>query len=218
LKKKEGDYVIKEIKKKNYLPIYMSHDLLSFINTFEKLKIPFKIIYITRHPVDNIFSVYKRYEKLKSKNKIKLNFNNPRIYCSMVKIVDNLLPYYALNQHKKFLKYSHVEKYAFAILNSIRKSIIEYKKYKNKSKIHFIRYDDLAVNPREELKKISNFISKKTSKFTSKSMKIHHLPRKIDYFQREYKKNYLKKYLRQDIYKELEKYIEKYENNTIFKT
>ena len=41
----------------------MTHDLLSMIDSFKKLNISFKLIYTYRHPIDNIFSFFKKYEK-----------------------------------------------------------------------------------------------------------------------------------------------------------
>ena len=37
LNKMEGDYVIDEIKRRNFLPVYLTHDLLSMIDSFNKI-------------------------------------------------------------------------------------------------------------------------------------------------------------------------------------
>ena len=80
----------------------MSHDLLSMIETFEKFSFNYKLIYTFRHPIDNIFSLIKRYQRVKAKNKLKYDYNNPRIYSMMLKKDNVLLPYYTSGKEKYF--------------------------------------------------------------------------------------------------------------------
>lgn len=216
LKKKEGDYVINEIKKKNYLPIYISHDLLAMINDFEKLKLPYQIIYAYRHPIDNVFSLVKRYEKVKANNKLKYNYNNPRIYGMMIKKNNILMPYFAAGKEKYFLSLNHAEKYVFYYLDSLKNAISNYKKFNKKKKIFFLRYDDFAMDTNEELKKISKFFNLKISNFTKKSLSLNKLPRKIDIHYREEKKKILQKMLKKEYYNELIEISKKYDNKSLF--
>ena len=130
MKKPDGDYVIKEIKKKNHFPVFMSHDLLSMIETFEKFSFNYKLIYTFRHPIDNIFSLIKRYQRVKAKNKLKYNYNNPRIYSMMLKKDNVLLPYYTSEKEKLFLKLNYAEKYTFYYLHSLKNSLKQYKNLK----------------------------------------------------------------------------------------
>jgi len=215
LRKKEGDYVIKEIKKKNFLPIYITHDLLSMIDSFNKLKLPYKLIYTYRHPIDNVFSFFKKYgNKLKSKNKVKYNHNNPRIYQMMIKEKGILLPYYAEKKSKEFLSLKPAEKTVFYYLSSLDRSIQKYKKFKKN--ILTIRYDDFATSTSKELKKISKFLGRNPSNFTKKCLKFHHLPRIMDIKLRKEKKNILKKLINRELFKKIEILSEKYEKKTIF--
>jgi len=215
LNKKEGDYVIDEINKKNYLPVYVSHDLLSMINVFEKMKFPYQVIYTYRHPVDNIFSLFKRYKKLELNKKY--NLNNPRIYQIMIKKNNSLLPYYTFGEEKYFKKLNFAEKIAFYYLYSLKTSIKEYKKFNKKKKILFIKYDDITTKTNEELKKILKFTSLKASSFTNKTLRSNKVPRKIDLKRRNEKKSILKKFLRKKIYDEVLKIEKKYEEKSLFK-
>ena len=83
LKKKEGDYVIDKIKKDKFLPVFMSHDLLSYVKNLEQIKLNFKIVYVIRNPMDNIYSFYSKYNARYKKEKY--NLNNPRFYSLSVK-------------------------------------------------------------------------------------------------------------------------------------
>lgn len=216
LKKPEGDYVIREIKKRNYLPIYLTHDLLSMIDDFEKINLSYKLIYTYRHPIDNIFSLVKRYEKVKSKNKIKYNYNNPRIYSMMIKKDNILLPYYTIGRENYFLKLNHAEKYVFYYFKSLKKSITQYKKFKYKKKIMLIAYDEFAQNTFKVINKIANFLSLKKSTYTNKSLKIEKLPRKMNLKLRDEKSEILRKMINKKMYDEIKSISRKYEKGILF--
>ncbi len=213
--KKEGDHIIKEIIKKNYSPIFITHDLLSMIDSFKKLNIPFKLIYTYRHPIDNIFSFFKKYgKKLTAKNKFKYDHNNPRIYQMMIKEKNTLLPYYVKNKSKEFLSLNSAEKSVFYYLSSLERSIAKYKKHKKN--ILLIRYDDFAERTKKELVKISKFLNCKTSSFTKKCLKFNNVPRVMDIDARKEKKRIISKLINNNFYEKVESITEKYESKTLF--
>ena len=218
LKKKEGDYVINEIKKKKLWLIYMTHDLLSMISNFNELDIPYKLIYTYRHPIDNVFSLIARTKgRLTGFNKLKYNLNHPRAYSMMIKHKGILLPYYSEKKENFFLKLNFAEKSAFYYLNNMYKSIKEFRKNKkNRKNIHFVRYDDFALNTSAEIKKICNFMSCNKTKFTKKSLKLNKLPRPISMEQREKKKKILKRIIKKDFFKKIEMLSDKYDKKVLF--
>ncbi len=215
LTRKEGDYIIKEIKKKNYSPIFMTHDLLSMIDSFKKLKISFKLIYTYRHPIDNIFSFFKKYgKKLKAKNKFKYNHNNPRIYQMMIKERNILLPYYVENESRKFLSLNPAEKSVFYYLSSLKRSMTKYKK--NKKDVLPVRYDDFAEKTKKELTRISKFLNCKPSNFTSKCLKFNNVPRVMNIGARKEKINIIRKLINKNLYEKVEEITKKYEDKILF--
>ncbi len=216
LKKPDGDYVIKEIKKKNHFPVFMSHDLLSMIETFEKFSFNYKLIYTFRHPIDNIFSLIKRYQRVKAKNKLKYDYNNPRIYSMMLKKDNVLLPYYTSGKEKIFLKLNHAEKYTFYYLHSLKNSLKQYKNLKKKGNIYLLSYDNFAKNTKNEIKKLAKFLSLKVSNFTNKSLKKEGLPRKLDITLREKKKEIIKKMINEKMFKEVNNLSLKYDEQSLF--
>lgn len=215
LTKKEGDHIIREIKKRNYSPIFMTHDLLSMIDSFKNLNFSFKLLYTYRHPIDNIFSFFKKYgKKLKSKNKLKYNHNNPRIYQMMIKEKNILLPYYVENQSKEFLSLNPAEKSVFYYLSSLERSIQKYKN--NKKNVLLVRYDDFAEKTNKELIKISNFLNLKPSNFTNKCLKFNNVPRVMDINARQEKKMIIRKLINNSLYEKVERITNKYENKKLF--
>lgn len=219
LKIDEGDYIIKEIQKKNYYPVYMSHDLLSMIKKFNDLRFPYKLIHIYRHPIDNIFSFFKRYQlRLSSSNNTKYDIDDPRIHQMMIKKNGKLFPYYTIQNEKKFLKLNFLEKSTFYYLNSIKNSIRSYKNSKKnlKKKILLIRYDDFAEKTNIEINKICKFLNVKKTNFTSKTLKNNNLPRKMYPNDREFKLEQIKLNINNSLFNDVIKLQEKYERSKLF--
>ena len=215
LNKMEGDYVIDEIKRRNFLPVYMTHDLLSMIDSFNKLKLPYKLIYAYRHPIDNIFSFFKKYgDRLKSKNKYKYNHNNPRIYQMMIKEKGVVLPYYVEKKVNEFLNLSDAEKSVFYYFSSMRRSIEKYRNFKKN--ILMVRYEDFAVSTQREVKRISKFLGCNPTNFTKKCLKFNNLPRIMNHKLRKEKKEILRKLINKKLFKEIEILSDRYEKKTIF--
>ena len=215
----DGDYIIEKIKKKNHTLVYQTHDLLSMVHELNKLNYPYKLIYVYRNPIDNIFSFFKRYQlRLSSKSNDVYNIDNPRIFQMMIKTNNKLLPYYTRNYEKKFLKLNFLEKVVFYYLFSIKNSIKSYKKLSKiqKKKILLIQYDSFAQNVNFEIKKLTNFLNVKKTIHTKKILKKNNLPRKIGKNDRNYKLDIIKKNINSDLFKEVLKIIKKYEPSKIF--
>ena len=219
LKIKDGDHIIKKIKKKNYSLIYQTHDLLSMVNEFNAFDFPYKLLYIYRHPVDNIFSLFKRYQsRINSKSNNNYNIDDPRLYSMMIKINGKLLPWYVKNSEKKFLKFNFLEKVVFYYLFSLKNSISSYEKLKKnqKKKIMLIQYDNFAENVDLQIKDIANFLNVKRSIYTSKILKKNNLPRIIGDNDREFKLNIIKKNINTKLFNNIIKLKKKYEQLKLF--
>ena len=219
LKIKDGDHIIKKIKKKNYHLVYQTHDLLSMVSELNKLNYPYKLLYVYRHPIDNIFSLFKRYQlRVNSKSKNIYDIDDPRLYSMMIKANEKLLPWYVRNSEKKFLKLNFLEKVVFYYLFSVKNSIKSYKKLTKiqKKKIMLIQYDDFAENTNSEIKKLTDFLNVKTTIHTKKILKINNLPRKIGENDRDYKLNMINKNINSDLFKEVIKLKKKYEQLELF--
>lgn len=219
LKIKDGDHIIKKIKKNNHSLVFQTHDLLSMVKELNQLNYPYKLVYVYRNPIDNIFSFYKRYQlRLSSKSNKLFNLDNPRIYQMMVKNKGKLFPYYAKYNEKKFLKLNFLEKVVFYYLFSIKNSIKSYKRLsgEQKKKILLIQYDNFAENVNYEIKKLKNFLKVNTTTHTKKVLKNNNLPRKVGENDREYKLEIIKRNISSDLFKEILEIIKKYEPSKLF--
>tara|TARA_B100001057_G_C22770310_1_gene919291 strand:+ start:439 stop:1410 length:972 start_codon:yes stop_codon:yes gene_type:complete len=214
LTKKEGDQVIKQIKRDKNLPIFQSHDLLSVVDLLEITIPDFRMIHILRNPIDNIFSFYSKYnQRYKGK---KYDIDNPRFFSLAFKSKNKLVPYYALKNPDYFLKLNNLEKVTFYYLKILEKSQKKYLNFKNKNKIKIIRFDDFIQKPYQVIKKLENFLKLKKSSYTKISCKIEKVPRKIDNGSRERKFRFIKKSINKKMFERLNKKIILYEKNKLF--
>lgn len=217
LKIDDGDQIIEKIKRKNHNLVYQTHDLLSMVGELNKLNLPYKMLYIYRHPIDNIFSFFKRYNP-RVNPQHSYNIDDPRLYTMMIKHNQQLLPWYALNQEKKFLKFSFLEKVIFYYLLSIKNSVKSYKKLNKtkKNKVLLIQFDSFAINTSNEINRIKKFLDTKTTSHTKKVLKRNNLPRSIELDERDNKLKIIKNSINTTLFKEVLKIKKKYENSNLF--
>ena len=217
LKINDGNQIIEKIKKKNFNLVYQTHDLLSMASELNKLNLPYKLIYIYRHPIDNIFSFFKRYDP-RVNFQSSYNIDDPRLYSMMIKYNKQLLPWYALNQEKKFLKLSFFEKVILYYLFSIKNSVKSYKRLNKiqKNKVLLIQFDSFATNINHEIKRIKKFLDVKTTSHTKKVLKRNNLPRSIELYERENKLKKIKNNINATLFEEVLKIKKKYENSNLF--
>jgi hypothetical protein len=136
----------------------------------------------------------------------------------MIKYNKQLLPWYALNQEKKFLKLSFLEKVIFYYLFSIKNSVKSYKKLNKiqKNKVLLIQFDSFAININHEINRIKKFLDVKTTSHTKKVLKRNNLPRSIELYERDNKLKVIKNNINATLFEEVLKIKKKYENSNLF--
>ena len=92
----------------------------------------------------------------------------------------------------------------------IRKSDLEYKKFKNKNKILRIKYENVLKNPHANLKKIEKFLSYKSKIFFNRYSKKVNVSKKISENDIHKKLIYLKKNSSKDSHKKIHELISLY--------
>ncbi len=180
LKIKEGDNVINLIKKEKRNIPFVTHDLLLSINSFNKLNLKYKMIYIFRNPFDLIISWNKRKlgERLgKDQRMFTLMIENKkRTYSWYSKITG------------KYDKYSSIEACANFVYHLVDESIKSYKKLgrKMKERIFITSYEKIVQNQNNEIKKIAKFLNSKIT------IKTYNVIKKEKLYSKD-KKNYYAK-------------------------
>ena len=195
----------KKILKKNYFPILI-HEGLANLKHLENILDTSKIINISRHPVDIVYSwikkgyVDKYFEDPKS-NVITFNYKNKTLPF-FLKGSENKLKFCKSNEDKIILMQSNLK-------NLFKKN---YKTSRNKDNIILIKFDDLLLETNQVLKKISKKFKLRFSNKINQALKEQNFPRKINYTERFKIKKKIIKRLSPKFRDIFEKMIFQYEN------
>lgn len=157
-----------------------------------------KVVEMIKNPIELVYSwILKNYGKE--------IYQGPTVYILTLKYKNHILPYYAYGWEKEYIKLNQFDRVAKMIIKLFQDRDRQFKKItlKNKKNILPIYFDEFVTNPQQEIERLSNFLKKKMTKETKKSLIRQNCPREI--MGREYtnKKLYLKKKISSNIFKEL---------------
>jgi hypothetical protein len=204
---KKSDLYVKKVLKKNYFPILL-HEGLANLQLLENIFNQVKIINISRHPVDIVNSWIKKdyvdkYFKTSKSNIITINYRN------------KVLPFFLKGAEYK-IKFCKSKEDKIVLMQSNLKKLFEknYKLSTKKNNIILLKFDDVLLESKNIIKKISKKFNLKLSKNIGQALREQNCPRKIDYLERLKTKKRIYKKLSpkfRDIFKKM---IYQYETET----
>lgn len=207
LKFKEGDSVIKAIKReKRIIPLLIHNGLIThnIFLAFHK----FVIFEMLRNPVSIISSwINKKYD-----NKFYYSY---RVTTPTIKYKNKILPFYAYGWEDKYLNLNKYERIIemFFVLERQKKKVISKLTKSEQKKIYFIKLEDLYINPETIISKFEKILGKNRTKFTNKILKKEKLPRFVFKDDIIKKRNLIIKNISTKYYKKL-LFLEKNYNET----
>lgn len=165
-----------------YFPI-QTHYLLENYGLLKKLDLNYKLIRLNRHPVDLIYSYYKRgWGKI-----IKYNMDHPYKYASYCKKKNGILiPWFVDISERKYKKLNEINRCIFSVISNLKKI-----RKKNYLHTHVVNFDLLCKNPNTEFKKICKFLNVKKQKKLNSFLLRANFPRKINEKDRQKKYAFL---------------------------
>ncbi len=201
---KDGEHIFLKIKKsQNFFP-FMTHEIFSNIDIFDKLKLDFKMIAVFRNPYHILYSWHQK--------KLVKKFGEKNFTLSFKKKGKNI-PWYVYGHEKNYKKLNDLNKAAFIIYKLINNSIKKYSRIKDKKKFLFIKYENFVENPFKDLKKICKFLKTSYGKKTRLKATQSGLPLKINKKKSDYKEIFLKRRLSKNLFNKLKILEKKYNKN-----
>jgi hypothetical protein len=199
------------IKFKNSFQIMLHSGLNSAELIFNSIP-SIKVLEIIKNPMELVYSwILKNYGKE--------IYDGQTVYVLTLKYKNHILPYYAHGWENEYIKLNHFDRVAKMIVELFhdREKQLKKIKEKNKENMLLVYFDEFVSKPQQEIKKISNFLKKKITKDTKKSIFLENCPREI--MGREYinKKLFLKKKISPNFFNELCVLEKKYLNRSILK-
>ena len=187
LMKDEGDSVFEKIREENHINVYMFHNALWHAKIFFKAFPDLKIIHIDRHPIDIVYSWYKRgygdrfYDKDRSAS-------------ALIENGGNGIPYYAqywLDEYNSLAEIDRVIKMIHTITSNHYKTLKTLSD-SNRNKILLINFDKIISNPEDDLKTICDMLNTSKSSYTISVMERERCPRVINKIERSKKYDEIK--------------------------
>ena len=200
LKMKEGDNIIKQIKKENKSLLFVTHDILTTIKAFNKLGLNYKMIEIFRNPFSLVMSWYKR--------GLGRRFgNDQRLFSLLIKKKNKISPWYDELFNDNIRNLNEIEKCIHYVYNLTTKSITDYSILNKleKNRIFITSYERLVENSYSEISKISIFLKSKLTKNTKIYIKKENIPKFLN--SNIFNKNrlFIKSKVKKKYYNKLEK-------------
>lgn len=206
LKKNDGDAVVTEIQNSRHILPIMLHDAMASIDAYIDLGLKFKMIEIYRHPVDLIISQYKQGWGRRFGN-------DPRAFTLTISKNNLLYPWYALKNEERWDSYSELERTVWMTITLLERSILNHKKLSSSDNVLTLRYEDLVTNPSPVISRVSDFISKRHTQHTWKTLTDSNIPRNIDIDRRSANLRLLDQGIRDELRNSLSQLVDSFELN-----
>ena len=180
--KEEGDSVFENIKEENQINVYMFHNVLWHANIFFKAFPDIKIIHIDRHPIDMVYSWYKRGYGDRF-------YDKERSALALIKNGGNGIPYYAQNWLNEYISLTEIDRVIKMIytITSDHYDTLKTLSDSDRKNILLINFDKIISNPKIDLKKICDILNTSKSSYTISVMERERCPRAINKIERSKK-------------------------------
>jgi hypothetical protein len=207
LKVKEGDGVVDFIRNNEILIPFQTHDLMVNIDIVDNLQIDYKMIELYRNPIDNLYSWWTRGwgERF---------FNDPRGFTLNISYGEIPIPWYCAGYEEQVVDLNPYEKCCMIGMDLINRSVEKQKNAKHPDKIMTITFEEMVQRPQGQLQRISKFINKNSTKYTSEFLQAARCPRVLDPKDKEQKLTIFKNNIDPKLFDELAEMAENYERDT----
>ena len=207
--KDEGDSVFENIKEENQINVYMFHNVLWHAKIFFKAFPDIKIIHIDRHPIDIVYSWYKRSYGDRF-------YDKERNALALIENGGNGIPYYAQNWLNEYISLAEIDRVIKMIytITSDHYDTLKTLSDSDRENILLINFDSMLTKSKNNLTKITSFLNTDKTLYTKTVMNRERCPRKIDMNERAAKFEEIKESATSDSVRLLQEMVHEYEGQT----
>ena len=154
----DGEVVVDFVKANNLCFSFLIHEAFQDIDLFLEASSHLKVIHVERHPVDLVFSWFKRGWGRRLGT-------DTRDCTVILEGKKGPLPWFAHDAEEKYAEVSEMDRVinALFLINHMAETRRVRLSNEQKKGIHFISYEALLVEPDRELEKIATFLGRKVS-------------------------------------------------------
>ena len=180
----EGNVVLKEIEKADPVLVLNVHYGMWHVDIFRKAFPEMKMIHMKRHPVDIVYSWYK-------KGYGDEFAENPRNGALTVQGKNKIIPYFGIGWQDEYEQLSGVNRIIHTIhrIEDVHTKKINSLSDKDSQQVRVISFENMVTNPKKVLSEICAFLGMKETLYTPIVLKRERCPRVISEAERNKKVN-----------------------------
>lgn len=206
LGRQDGDGIVEELRTKKIFFPFITHNLLVKLEYLDMLDIDYHMLALLRNPLDISYSRWVRgYAERFGKD--------PRAFAISIKFNGRALPWFCAGYEEEWLSLNPMERCILPVIHEIKEAVQQYKKAKDKSRIHLLTFEDFVQNPQGELEKICTFLHTKPTGYTANFISLANCPRKLNPAEKKRKMQEFKLAVRKKYFDMLMKMSKAYEAN-----
>jgi len=202
-----SEKLVKDIKKKKRVPVFILHECLPNIRIFFKAFPDLKWINLMRHPIDLIHSWYARGWGHRFSD-------DPLSFVPVFKgRYASYVPWFAYGWSKEFKKMSQIDRVinSILVLSKMDMDIMISLSRTQKEHILVVTYEDLVERTDKALKQIGSFLNIKISPRMPKILERENCPKEIPLKQRQTKIEKIRKIASKKMFNNMMRLAEYYE-------
>jgi hypothetical protein len=206
--KKDGLERVDDILRKKPVFQIMTHNILGSIDIFfDAFDDNVKILEIVKHPIDQVYSQYKRGWGSRQTN-------DPRSTEITVKSGNGAIPWPAIYVNEDYNAMEPLDRIISINEVLLRRNLEKYKELEinRKNQIMWILFDDFVTHTEKNLKYIEDFVGKKRTVKTKLQLKKERCPRILIQAEREKREQFIRSNAHPDSLKKLENIFSIYKN------
>lgn len=209
----DSEKVVKGIKNKERMPLFILHECLPNIRIFFKAFPNLMWINLMRHPIDLIHSWYVRGWGHRFSD-------DPLSFVPVFKgKCGGYVPWFAYEWSKEFRKMPEIDRVinSILVLNKMDMGVIKSLSFRQKKQVLMITFEDLVERTDKTLEQIGSFLNIIISPRMPKILKNENCPKEISLKQRQVKAMNIKKIASRKMFNNMMRLAEHYEKHFLGK-
>jgi hypothetical protein len=203
----DGERVIHETRSDKRISVFVTHEVLPNIGVFFDAFPRFRTIELLRHPVDLIYSWYKR-------GFGEREVRDPLSLSPFVKVSNRTVPWFASGWSAEYERLSRIDRVirSIAAISEMGRASFKALPRARKNKVLFVRYEDVVEKTWQVVASLAKFLRTGPSRFMETILAREGCLRPLDPAGRERKRAEIKKAASADTFRLMMSLAEEYEN------
>lgn len=171
LTKEEGGEVVQELRDSDRIFPFQTHQLMVHYDILEQMDLGYKMLELFRHPVDNVYSWWKR-------GWGERYGEDPRAFTLTLTYDGHSMPWWAVSHRDEWVERSPPERSIMDYCLLIERIVSQFHSSDNTDNVLVTTFEDSVVNPKKNVERLVDFLDTNESISTDFEIRKAGCPRK----------------------------------------